>query len=37
MYQWECSAEPVTVELVKQFYRVFDDERENMEKVKNLW
>ena len=33
IYQWECSAEPVTLDLVEQFFRVFDNPRLNLEQV----
>ena len=33
IYQWECSAEPVTLDLVEQFFRVFDNPRLNLQQV----
>ena len=33
IYQWECSAEPVTLDLVEQFFRVFDNPKLNLEQV----
>ena len=33
IYQWECSAEAVTLDLVQHFFRVFSNPKENKEKV----
>ena len=33
IYQWECSAEPVTLDLVELFFRVFNNPMRNLEQV----